>query len=129
MKLNRDDVRRREIFAPFVSPDKPSGGITRFNHLNLEALKQLIDENFADPTERQNDSPSIQEFYDFMEKHPGCGCHGYFVDIERSDYRVSLEGIIFGGKVTIPLLLDFASQFRSASEFEVDVHYLYCWWD
>lgn len=73
------------------------GGIRRYEYLSPELLEKLVEEGYADPEERQNDSPTIQEWLDFIEENPALlnkiSFHGYIVHKDRTDRRISIEGI------------------------------------
>jgi hypothetical protein len=130
--LNKDYKSRNEII--FGDDDADSndnwlGGTRRFDSLNLEQLHALIRNEFIDLEDCQNYSPSVGDFLDFMKKYPEVEAHGYAVSHKRDDYRVSLEGIRFGGKVTMKMLLDFVHLCRHADEFHADEKGLYAWWD
>jgi hypothetical protein len=122
-KFNTNQKRRDEILGITCKDD-----YERFEDINVETLKILLDEKFADPEETQNYSPSIQEFYEFMVKYPEFRAIGYAVGRGRSDYRVSIEGLEGKGK-TKQALFDFISEFRNADEFDVDEDGQRCWYD
>lgn len=91
--LNKNVKLRDEIIFGKYEPEKYMGGIRRFENLNLEKLQQLAILNFINLEEHQNYSPAVWEFIKFMKKYPEYTVMGYTVSIERSDYRVSLDGI------------------------------------
>jgi len=70
-----------------------NGGTEPFKDMSLELLNTLIEENFIDPKESQNYSPTTQEFLELMQKFPSLRAHGYVVSPERDDYRVAIEGV------------------------------------
>ena len=105
------------------------GGTRHFEDLNLSQLKELVKNNFIDLEESQNCSPMVESFLAFMEKYPKVTAHGYAVSHERDDYRVSLEGLEFSGRVTKELLKDFVYLCRHADEFVLEDNKLYSWWD
>ena len=58
--------------------------------------------------------------------------HGYTVDKERSDYRVSLEGVeIIKNELEFSkeLITDFVNNFRHADSFTMNDERMYCWYD
>jgi hypothetical protein len=73
------------------------GGIRRYEYLSPELLEKLVEEGYADPEECQNDSPTIQEWLDFIKENPTLSnkisFHGYIVHKDRTDRRISIEGI------------------------------------
>ena len=129
-EYNMDSDRRDEIFGGLLDSTN-MGGIIHYTGLSASKLKTLIKERFADPDETQNDSPTIQEFLDFMTEYPGFRAHGYIVEKERSDYRVSIEGLEWEDEDEIPVqaLIDFAEMFRFADEFCLEKFNAYCWFD
>ena len=89
------DQQLRDSRLTWASWDRDdySGGVRHFIGMDLNTLKWMIEHKFADPGYYQNNAPTIAEFVDFMEDHPGVWAHGYVVSVERSDYRLSIEGI------------------------------------
>ena len=126
--LNSDQVRRDEILGIDYHSDY-LGGTESFVGLTIDELNQLLRENFIDPYDRQNDSPTVDEFREFLTDHPEVTAHGYAVDKKRNDYRVSIEGIEFTGPVSIGTMLDFVKLCRYADEFECTQNRLRAWWD
>ena len=127
--LNTDIKSRDEIIFSdgYVKDKYYPGGIRKYTGLNVDKLRMLIDQNFADEDERQNECPSIGEIYKFMQKHPSFTAHGYTVDIARDDYRVSIEGVDKGGEMTVEEFHDFVILFRCADEFDIERGF--CWYD
>jgi hypothetical protein len=127
---NTDTTRRNEILGI-----EPEWGKAEWNdtvHLEaiqLEQLEKLVAEKFIDPEGRQNESPTAQEFLDFMRKHPGVVAQGYAVAIKREDYRVTLEGLFVDhASVTPQLRWDFEQLCSEADELDTQAD-LYSWWD
>lgn len=129
--FNKDYESRNEIIFGDKDTDSKSwlGGTRRFESLSLKQLNALIQNDFIDLEDCQNYSPSVGDFLDFMKKYPAVVAHGYAVSHKRDDYRVSLEGVSFGGKVTMKMLLDFVYLCRHADEFHASEEELYAWWD
>ena len=128
-KLNKDVKRRDKIIFGSYEKSKYAGGVRRYENLNLRTLKLLIAENFADPCEAQNCCPSIGEILKFMEKYPDYTAHGYVVGIDRSDYRVSIEGVYKPHPADSEVeLIEFEELFKDADEMEMDIE-MYCWFD
>lgn len=135
---NKEEVSWRDeiLFgAPVNWEEDGAGGIEHFQNATYEQIEQLVADNFADINEKQNDSPSIGTFLDFMHDFPGLTAHGYVVSPYRDDYRVTVEGLEFKGKIT-PEMRKVFSQFKkrgpdwnSADEFELKPNYFRCWWD
>lgn len=72
------------------------GGIKQFKRLKPMALIKLVDQGFADSEDYQNESPTIKEFLEFAQNHPELKptFSGYAVDVNRKDYRVSIDQIV-----------------------------------
>lgn len=128
MEYNYDDKRRCEILG-MQYPPKYLGGCESFKGLTLEALDLLLDEGFIDPEECQNCSPTTVEFKEFMEMYPEVKLHGYIVSPERSDYRMTIEGLEYCGDVSKEMLQEFVNRYRFADDFICNDGYLYCWFD
>ena len=104
--------------------------ICHFNNLNLKQLEQLINYNFIELDEYQNNSPTTQEIYDFMKKYPDYIAHGYVVTINRNDYRTTLEGIEKYNKfMSLQEERDFYELFSQADDLVIEDFYIYCWYD
>ena len=95
--LNKDIKRRDELIFGDYDPleySGNSGGVRKFNGISVQTLKQLLAENFTDPDDDQNGSPSVREMLEFSEKWNNKYVFGgYAVEIWRADYRVSLDSI------------------------------------
>lgn len=109
------------------------GGVCGFDKVPAETMRKLIDEKYADPEETQNESPSIQEFLDFIEAREDPDnwyLHGYAVSPERDDVRVSVEGIGSYAPVSAEDLVDFVKLCRYADELDCTTdNPAYCWYD
>lgn len=127
MKLNMDIKTRDEMIFGKYDPDSYMGGCRSFGNMSVDLLSKLVEMNFADPDDRQNDAPSIEEFIEFMNKWSGYVVHGYVISDKRSDYRVSVEAIEKIGEFkTKEEFEDFVSMFRYADEFDTKG---YTWFD
>ena len=127
--LNRDIEKRDEIIFGKYEPKSYQGGMCRFENLSLEKLKQLVDLNFIRLEERQNDSPSVREFIEFMEKYSGYTVMGYTISGDRRDYCVSLEGIEKDNYVDSgEEISEFINLFGGADDFDT-YHGMYAWFD
>lgn len=128
IELNNDiQDRDSRIFMDGYSPEKYMGGIRRFEDMKVDNLRGLIMDGFVDVTDCQNLAPSILDIYAFMVKHPAFKAHGYVVDVKRSDYRLSIEGVCKGSKLTQEEFEDFVTLFRASDEFDVSIGF--CWYD
>lgn len=92
-KLNKDYKTRNKILG---IPDAASwfGGSEKIQNVDLNTVKLLIQSGFVELEEAQNDSPTTQQFLNFMEKYPDVKAHGYAVSHKRDDYRITLEGLM-----------------------------------
>lgn len=126
---NKDWEKRDKLIFGEANIEKYKwGGIYHFEKMDVDTLKALLDEKFADPEGQQNCAPCIKDIYDFMVDHPNFVAHGYAVSPERDDYRVSIEGVD-GTYVEkdMETIKDFTDLFRYADEFSLDD--LWCWFD
>ena len=123
---NTDFSRRDEII--FGRPAKYKvGGIERFEAMGVDTLRTLFEEKFIDPETQWNGSPKEGEFLEFLEKHPSFTVHGYVVSPDRSDCRVTVEGVYKGSDPTYEELVDLVKYFRLADEFDLSVGWV--WYD
>jgi hypothetical protein len=51
------------------------------------------------------------------------------VEVDRRDYRVSIEGILFDGLPNLEMVMDFANLFRHAKTFVCENHRLFASWE
>ena len=129
-EYNYNDKRRCEILGLAYPPKRYGlGRIAEFKRANKDQLEALLEENFLYPLDRQNEAPTAQEIYEFIEKYPEVTAHGYIVSPDRHDYRVTIEGIEYHGRVSDKMRKDYKSIFRHADDFVCDSDYLYCWFD
>ena len=125
--FNQDHELRDHILG--INGDAYMRSGLAYFEIDLASIQGLRDNNFLDLESTQNDSPTIGEFIDFMENHPGVLAHGYAVPIERYDYRVSLEGVRVPSQFATPeCLADFVDLCRDADNFSIRDG-LYCWYD
>jgi len=131
--LNKDwEMRDKIIFGRTIAwqgDEEGRGGIERFEGLTFKELKLLLQLNFLDPEDRQNNSPPIWKFMEFMEQHPGTTAHGHVVSPTRADYRISIEGLEYKGQCSTEMQLEFIKLFRGADSCDTDDTSLYCWYD
>jgi len=124
---NRDVKRRNKLLG--ISEDTEwFGGVAYFKDLDVETLKILLDEKFADPDDCQNAAPSIGQIYDFMQEYPKFKAHGYAVVETRFDYRISIEGVT-AEDVEPEELAAFAKMFHDADDFIATRWLCHCWFD
>jgi len=126
--LNKDQHIRDIILG--IENQKYLGGIARFVSLTIERLEELIENTFVNLDDKQNEAPTIREFYEFMKKYPCVKAHGYAVDKNRNDYRISIEGLHHvGNDISKELQLDFMKLCRKADDLTCTEKKLYSWWD
>lgn len=107
------------------------GGCVHFDQISVTQAKELLEKGYVDPNDTQNCSPTMQEFIGYCSAEPNKWyLHGYVISPERSDCRVTFEGI---GSL-VPLypeeVIDFLKDFRYADELYADVYSCaYCWYD
>lgn len=137
-KLDKEDeALRDEILAPYYTKGARWSGrgtdIIHFDGLPERDLRRLVNANLALEDDRQNYAPTLGELLVFMEAHPGRFlAHGYAVDAQREDCRVTLEGLRSGrDALNLYDMVDFLLLCGSADELEVskETGYAYAWWD
>jgi uncharacterized protein YodC (DUF2158 family) len=124
--MNKNDQRRHEIIGLELSGKYDCKW---FENLTLKQLETLFKEDFVEPDEAQNDSPTTKEILEFMRVNKRFTCHGYIVTPDRCDYRVSLEGVALSGKLTQKERENFNNLFRKADEFDCDDKGCRAWYD
>lgn len=131
MKNEQDTLTRdREVCAMLgVKPEFGFGGIRSFNGADVGVVRKLVQMGEMSLEDTQNDSPTVGEFIEWMDNHPGFTVAGYIVAGARDDRRVSIESIHYSGEVSTELLIEFVEAFRMADSFEAGKHTLYAWWD
>lgn len=130
MEFNKDiETRDKIIYGRYREKKYKYGGTLHYEGLTVGTMKELMDQKFLDPEERQNSSPTVQEIYDFMCTYPGYTAHGYTVSADRDDYRVSVEGVMKPEQAATPEECQaFLRLFENADELRVE-GYMYCWFD
>lgn len=132
LNLNIEEYKRRDeiIFGEEVDWNGGVvGGHKPFKKLTVEKLEELIEGNFIDIAGKQNNSPTAQQFLEFMKQHSGTTAHGYAISPLRDDYRVTIEGVESWGVNDTEVQLTFTRQFRHANDLKVTATHLYCWYD
>ena len=132
--LNRDVDRREQIIFGDEKYDaeKYAGGIRNFHDMSYDTLKTLVDENFVNIDDRQNDAPSIKELMEYAEAHPYMTFNGYAVELARADYRISIDAIrqdFNRDKSATAAIKEFSDHFHAADDFQIDDNEGYAWWD
>ncbi|HTM20305.1 MAG TPA: HEAT repeat domain-containing protein [Kofleriaceae bacterium] len=131
LALNQDHARRAQLLR--LDPDDDSGGIVKFDDVDLATMRTLIEERFTTLEMRQNEAPSTGELLQFMELWPEVTAHGYAVVPGRPDYRVTFEGLRceldrVAADRREPLREAFAALCESANEVDTDGDVLSAWW-
>jgi hypothetical protein len=137
--MNKNQTQRDSIL--FEDSVVPYGnGIARFQSANLKKIEELISLDFLSPVERQNKSPTTQEFIkiakEITKKYPKLAkqiyFHGYVLDKSREDYKTTLEGmgIERGAQdITSDLKILLKTHFRDADALQFDNGEFFCWYD
>jgi hypothetical protein len=129
------DSRTRDtiIFGKPIDWDNDLGGAYYFDELTVEQLEQLVNQQFADPAERQNFSPTLGDFLAFAQTQKSKGFEftfeGYVISPKREDYRVSIDGIQFQGDCSYQVITDFHAIAYNADELDIDPTFIRAWWD
>lgn len=119
------DTRRATLLG--ISEPPVKGDISYFSGVTLETLKALHAEGFLDLKERQNASPDIAEMMVVMRDIPSARAHGYIVANDRSDRRISLEGLALLPDASPEDVAAFDEWTDETDPDEVTSHY--AWWD
>ena len=126
---NKDvETRDKFLYNGYNPENYRIGGICRVNGLTSTEIKYLLDMKFIDPEECQGASPSTMEIYEFLKDHPKFYAFGYAVSPDRSDYRITLEGICSEEYIDRDELIDFVEFARGADEFDLRPC-CRAWWD
>lgn len=130
MNLNDANIREQIIFGRDYNPETYRyRGMVRFDRLDKEDARKLMELGFLDPDDCQNDSPTAKEFLEFAENHgEGWILHGYVISPERDDCRVTIEGLCCEMELTKEELVDFVQLCRFADNFDIE-NGAYCWYD
>lgn len=127
-KLNTDSNARDIIIDENSSMEHCYlGGVKHFSDLNAETLRRLVTEKFANPEDRQNNSPELGEFLEFGESHEGCLFHGYVVSIDRGDYRVTIDSVSIPAQYSDDI--DRLEWKKTADDVSERSGYIELWWD
>lgn len=132
-KMSMYDANYRDniIFNEKFNSRKYVGGIRHFTNVSLDTIITLIERGFANPSDKQNEAPSILEFCEFVKNHNPNNWyfHGYAVSPNRYDCRVSVEGIGSVHPLTSDDLVDFISLCKYADTLiDKKNNPVYCWY-
>jgi hypothetical protein len=125
--VNFDDKRRMELLG--IDSPKYRGGVVRFQNLDASRLKMLIDEGFASVEDAQHHSPSLGEVFKYIQQYPEFMASGYAVSPRRSDYRISIDGVMGKVDVDSDAYNDFIRLFNAADEFESTDGFCRAWFE
>lgn len=127
--MNKDIKLRDQIIFNGYDKKQYMGGIRHIPRISINILNSLIKLHFIDLNECQNNSPTTEEIFEFMQKYPKYYAHGYAVDISRDDYRITLEGVEKDSPFDSDIeAQDFEKLFGEADEIETN-DTIYCWFD
>lgn len=112
--------------------DRFYGDVCSYHFLSFEGVKKLVEKKYLYLSERQNYSPTVKKWIKFIEENnlqDKIYFHGYMVDNNRSDRRISIEGIQSNENIEfseneLKHIIDFC---HSADTFRTTP--LYVWWD
>lgn len=126
--LTQEQFDERDRIVKAFVPDRYrefgwTGGVMHYENMDVETLKQLIEKGYADPNDRQNCAPCIKDFVALMEKYPTLKAHGYVVERERNDARISVEGV----EGECPS--EVSKMFKDADDCIYENGQLYVWYD
>lgn len=132
---NRDVARRNAIMG-LPSDIDADPRYKEFRNLAVDALQLLVNERFADPSNRQNEAPATGVFLALMRQQPRIKAHGYVIGTAREDYRVAIEGVACD-LLSAPVaersgvtraFRSFVKQHKPDTK-RVTASNLCCWWD
>jgi hypothetical protein len=129
--LNQDHARRAALLG--IADAEDSGGIIRYDDLDLAGLTTLLDEGFIHPHAQQNDAPPTTAFFQFMTAWPEVRASGYAVSPRRPDYRTMIDGISVDFTAMPPpraaaLKAELEALAASATNTELDDDSAHLWW-
>ena len=109
------------------------GGIQSFSKLSFKGLKELVDKRLINLGERQNYSPTVKQWIELVERkglQDKLFFHGYIVEADRSDRRISLEGAQANGGKEIFTEDQWKALMRiSRGADDFSKYPFRCWWD
>ncbi|MDF9839845.1 MULTISPECIES: hypothetical protein [unclassified Paenibacillus] len=129
--FNRDVERRDDLLGirGEWAALKNSHSVRDFDYIDVHILKELIENKYIDPLDTQNESPSVEEMFLFMNKYPIIRAKGYAVSPFRKDYRVSIDTLFVPKRfVSRRFKQEFLSFCASADELTAKPR-LHAWWD
>lgn len=130
-------LRNQEMFSRRLIKSPDDQDYVSFCHATADDLEWLKENDFLDPEETQNESPTAQEFLNFLKANPKFLAHGYLIGGTRDDARVSIEGIELKQSASIISLDQFLAAFELC-RYADELDYTYennqitsfrAWWD
>jgi len=119
---------REQLLAPYFEKES-IGGVRYFRGLHLPVLEELIAHGFVERDE-WNSCPGVDAaFLPFLRRNPEFTAHGYAVDWERGDVRITIEGVEKLALLSKTELIDFINTFNGADEVQVADRSARCWYD
>lgn len=122
---NKDNDERMKILNL-----KERGSSLVYFQINCDTLQKLIDNNFANPEENQNGSPTISEFLEFGKKYKDEDLYftGFAIPPERHDYSIVIEGMECETE-NKDFMVDFLNTFKYANKLIKEDDFVSCWYD
>ena len=122
------NLQNNERYALLGLTGAESEDCKRFSDLDYTTMCELMEKGYLDPTDTQNFAPSAGEIKDFLATHRNFTAHGYIINNDRADRRISIEGVE-GIANTAEELEQFTDLFSGADEFTATLDGCYCWFD
>lgn len=127
------ELRDRIIFGKYDPESYRLGGCKNF-HCSYATMKKLFDEEFIDPDDCQNYSPSAKDFMEYLDGVDNVEFIAYAISPTRDDYRITIEGADVEIEDTdYDTITRLVGLFGGADEFTLDhsgsTYYLHAWWD
>jgi len=111
-------------------------GPTDTDSISVATLDTLLEHGYIDPHERQNNSPTVAQFYNRGSYYDQAdnvtvAYRGYMIGPERPDKRISITEIRVQGDTLIPdyIVEDFEATFDTADTRHIAAGLLTAWWD
>jgi hypothetical protein len=120
---------RDEILRPYI-PNALGKSLSRFRGLPLDVLETLVAHGFVALGKWNRCAGVDSLFLPFLRRHPEFTAHGYAVHKDRSDCRITIEGVECEKPMTDETVSDFTNAFSlHAEEARVSPSYAYCRFD
>lgn len=110
-----------------------TGNLTRVESVAFDVILKLIKSLDLKLDERQNNSPSTEEFIEWVnenEAYDDISFEIYVVDNSREDSRITIEAIVLGDESSNAVAEAFINSFHHADEFNFSFNgFSRAWWD